>query len=358
MLACTQEVSWISCSWFLELANLSLQGPSTGQRVQGKTPWRHAGGFQGGASMAGYRTFGRIFPLPSASPGPSNIPHLSCRSEFLLAFLSRYSHSLFASCRAFAVSSPVRHPPAPPANPPHLIGPRITAWSQPAPPDQRCCAGAMCLVKVRQEEDVVVPYRVVNRNHSPRRHSHHSVRRVSRTDIVRESPRPSASYISVPAPQPMPIPAPQPVPVFVEPPPPPPPAPVAPPSMHFDHHRRAHYVEVSPSRSSISSSPTRSEYIIRERETRRERERRDYSPERSPRYETFRYVDGPEEDYDRYERRRSRSRVRQRSPGRVEYHDRGSDYGRGGSPYGERITRERITINEGHGGRRRSEYRR
>jgi hypothetical protein len=205
---------------------------------------------------------------------------------------------------------------------------------------------SMCLVKVKQEEDVVVPYRVVQRerDRSSRRASHTSVRRYSRNEIVRESsPRRSASYVPVPAPAPLAIPAPQPVPVFVQPPPAPVPVP-APPSHHHSH---AHYVEVSP-RSSVtsrSSSPPRSEYVYREREVRRERA---YSPEHSPRYEHFRYVEpAPSSagDYERFERRdRSRSRARSRSRG---YYD---------DPRGSyRETNTRVTmVNED--GRRRREY--
>ncbi|PSN60554.1 hypothetical protein BS50DRAFT_579088 [Corynespora cassiicola Philippines] len=213
----------------------------------------------------------------------------------------------------------------------------------------------MCLVKVRQEEDVVVPYRVVrNRTPSPvRRRSVRRVSRVSQSEVFshRESPRPSASYVAVPAPAPAPlaIPPPQPVPVFVAPSPPPAPAPPPPRS-----HVSAHYVEVSPRSdytSSSSSSPSRSEYITHEREYRRER---NYSPESSPRYEHFRYVDAaPEPDrYERYHRERSRSRARSRGRSR----DYGYDYDPRGS-YRERETRERITISDGDG-RRTREYRR
>ncbi|ORY00018.1 hypothetical protein BCR34DRAFT_628067 [Clohesyomyces aquaticus] len=204
----------------------------------------------------------------------------------------------------------------------------------------------MCLFKVRQEEDVVVPYRVVHdrrRSPSPSRRRH-STHRVSRTEVIRESRPQSSTYITVPAPQPYAIPAPQPVPVFVaEPPPPPPPAP---PSHHGGHH----YVEVSPRSSVTSHSPSRhSEYVVHERETRRERVR-DYSPESSPRYEHFRYVEpAPEDRYEQYDRRRSRSRVRSRSRG-YGYDDH--------DPRGSvRETRERITIIDDDG-RRRKEYRR
>lgn len=214
----------------------------------------------------------------------------------------------------------------------------------------------MCLVKVKQEEDVVVPYRVVQRRRSPsprRRASHTSVRRYSRDEIVRESnPRysNSASYIAVPTPKPLAIPAPQPVPIFVQPPPEPIPAP--PPSHHHHqqhhhhNHHNAHLVEVSP-RSSVTSdtsSPGRSEYVYREREVRRERA---YSPESSPRYEHFRYVEpAPSESdvYDRYERRESRSRQRSRSRG---YEDPRGSY---------RETTARVSISDDHG--RRREYRR
>jgi len=85
---------------------------------------------------------------------------------------------------------------------------------------------------------------------------------------------------------------------------------------------------------------------LHEREYRRER---NYSPESSPRYETFRYVEGSNEPrgYDRYERReRSRSRVRERSM------SRGRDYGYDEPRGGYRET-TRIVVNDG---RRRSEY--
>ena len=191
----------------------------------------------------------------------------------------------------------------------------------------------MCLVKVKQEEDVVVPYRVVRtRSPSPRRRS---AQRISRTEIIRESrpsSRPPSAYI-VPAPKPsLQIPAPQPVPVFVKPPP-------APPSSHGGPH----YVEVSPR----SSTTSHDEYIVHEREVRRER--RDYSPARSsaygdhsPRgYEHYRYIDPPEERYARLDRSRSRDR-------RSYVEDPRSSY---------RETRERVLVVDDDG-RRRREYRR
>lgn len=222
----------------------------------------------------------------------------------------------------------------------------------------------MCLVKVKQEEDVVVPYRVVSRhNHSPprRRASRQSTHRYSR-EVVRESriesPRPSASYVGVPTPQakPLAIPPPQPVPVFVEPPPAPMHVPVPPPaashiSSRHSHHGAPQYVEVSPrsSISSRSSSPNRSEYVYREREVRRERA---YSPERGPQYEHYRYVEparsessfGGGRGYGGRERSRSRVNVeygRQRSRSR-------------GDGYREESTRVTIVDDDG---RRRREYR-
>ncbi|KAI8935943.1 hypothetical protein NX059_007450 [Plenodomus lindquistii] len=212
----------------------------------------------------------------------------------------------------------------------------------------------MCLVKVKQDEEVVVPYRV--RNHSPprRRASHASARRYSRTtDVVRESPRPSASYVAMPTQKPLQIPAPQPVPVFVEPPPAPMPAPMpaAPPpppshmsSHHTSHHGGAHYVEVSPhsSVSSRSSSPGRSDYVYREREVRRERQ---YSPDRAPRYEHFRYVEPAPSESDHYQRR---DRSRQRSRSRGGYEDPRGSY---------RETNTRVTLVD-EDSRRRREYRR
>lgn len=188
----------------------------------------------------------------------------------------------------------------------------------------------MCLFKVRQEEEVVVPYRVHRpRSPSPRRRS---TQRISRTEVIRES-RPQSSTYIVPAPQkhyPA-IPAPQPVPVFVQPPPPRP----------ASSHRGAapQYVEVSP-RSSVTSA-SHSDYVIEEREVRRER--REYSPRRrtpSPQFETFRYIDPPEQRYAPRERSRSRDR-------RSYADDRGI----------VRETRERVLIVDDDG-RRRREYRR
>ncbi|KAF2280820.1 uncharacterized protein EI97DRAFT_454063 [Westerdykella ornata] len=213
----------------------------------------------------------------------------------------------------------------------------------------------MCLVKVRQEEDVVVPYRTVVRTRSRSPH-HRTSRRVSRVSVVRESRPasssyvnvvrpPSSSYVAVPTPKPLAIPAPQPVPVFVQPSPPPTPPP--PPSHHHHHHTTAHYVHVSP-RSSISSSPSRSDYVMHEREYRRERERRDYSPD-SPRHEHYRYVRAPPSESDHYERftLRERSRSRGRSQSRDYAYDPRDSY---------RETRERVVIVDGDG-RRRREYR-
>ncbi|KAF2740427.1 hypothetical protein EJ04DRAFT_507961 [Polyplosphaeria fusca] len=210
----------------------------------------------------------------------------------------------------------------------------------------------MCLVKVREEEEVRIPNRVVVRTRSVSPVRRRSVQRVSR-DVVRESresrefreARPSPSYVSIPAPRTIPIPTPQPVPVFVE----PPPAPLPPPPPSTHHHHGHHYVEVSP-RSSVSShSPSRaSDYVVREREYRRER---NYSPESSPRYESFRYVEPPPSESDRYEHyvRRERSRSRARSRDR----DYGGYDGRGSF----RETRERVVIVDDDGHRRR-EYRR
>ena len=217
----------------------------------------------------------------------------------------------------------------------------------------------MCLVKVKQEEDVVVPYRVVSRGSPPRRRaSRQSTQRYSR-EVVRESrtsPRPSSSYVAVPTPQPKPlaIPPPQPVPVFVEPPPAPihVPAPPPPPShisSRHSHHGGAQYVEVSPrsSYSSRSSSPGPSEYVYREREVRRERA---YSPERGPQYEHYRYVEPARSEssvgggYGRRERSRSRVNV---DYGRQRSRSRGS--------YVDERTRVTIVDNDGH---RRKDYRR
>lgn len=246
----------------------------------------------------------------------------------------------------------------------------------------------MCLVKVRTEEDITPPSRIIahRRDLSPVRRTSRRVSRVSyhehsasrlshsgrHSGSIVHAPRPqSASYVSAPAFEPVPapsykqIPAPQPVPVFVA--PPPMPVPAAPPSEHHYHHHHppaAHYVEVSP-RSSISSSdrePSHADYMVheREREIRRERSRaRDYSPERGDRYEHFRYVEaeperGRYEDLDRdrggYEThvRYSRSRSRGPPPG---------TYGYEGSDQGGYRERERVVVVDGEG-RRRREYRR
>jgi hypothetical protein len=91
-----------------------------------------------------------------------------------------------------------------------------------------------------------------------------------------------------------------------------------------------------------------SEVVVHEREYRRERRGRDYSPPESPqRYEHFRYVEGaPQERYERLDRTRSRSRAR-------EY-----EYEPEPQPRGSyRETSTRIRINEGRGGRS-AEYRR
>ena len=203
--------------------------------------------------------------------------------------------------------------------------------------------GEMCLVKVREEPDLVVPYRVVHghhhRGHSPGRRSS---ARISRT-VIEERP---ASHTHVVTPGALAIPAPQPVPVFVQPPPPPPPPPAA------------HYVHVSPhsSSSSISGSDVRSDYVYR-REVRREREV-DSRPRNSgaygERYETYRYVDAPREEEAGYYRSRSRSSVgserrRRRSVSRrryVEEEDGGVD----------RVRTTKIVV-EDNGSRRREYHR-
>jgi hypothetical protein len=95
----------------------------------------------------------------------------------------------------------------------------------------------------------------------------------------------------------------------------------------------------------VTSSVGRSDYVVHETEYRRER-RRDYSPESSPRYEHFRYVEAAPEADERYERfsRRERSRSRARS----------RDYGYDDPRGSYRETRERVVIDDG---RRRREYR-
>ncbi|KAL1623585.1 hypothetical protein SLS56_008225 [Neofusicoccum ribis] len=177
----------------------------------------------------------------------------------------------------------------------------------------------MCLVKVHEEPELV-PYRRVartSRYYSPPRSA-----RVSRT-IVEERRPPSVvshhaektrvtSASSPPAKQ---VPPPQPVPVFVKPevppPPPPPPAAPRPPSPS-----PVHLVEVSPHSSHTSVST--SDYIVREHEIRRHRTTAEYSPsparssftERSPRYETFRYIEPPDDRHWSRSSERSVSRDR------------------------------------------------
>ncbi|KAF2090829.1 hypothetical protein K490DRAFT_62156 [Saccharata proteae CBS 121410] len=208
----------------------------------------------------------------------------------------------------------------------------------------------MCLVKVKEETDYDVPYRVSSyrRDYSPPRRR---AARISRTVIEERVPavsytRSSRLSIPAPAPAPLPIPAPQPVPTFVEPSPPPPP-PTAPPSLpHPPSPPQAHYVEVSPRSSRISSEQSASDYVVREREYRRER--REYSPvpneryEPSPKYETFRYINPPEERYVARERSRSRDERSYRGDPRES---------------AERYRSTRITVGQGEGNRRRDYYR-
>ncbi|KAF2759417.1 hypothetical protein EJ05DRAFT_475621, partial [Pseudovirgaria hyperparasitica] len=218
----------------------------------------------------------------------------------------------------------------------------------------------MCLVKVRQEEDVVVPYRVA----SPRRTSRH----YSRTQIVEEDhrrpiPSPRTSYHSthvstvIPSPRPNPIPAPQPVPVFINQPPTPPP-----PASSVGRHS-TQYVHVSPASSVTSHSRTHSDYYVSEHEYRVERERhreRDHSRDRSRRRSrsrssdryherpaTYRYIDSRPLHDNRAEFTRTHS-TRSRSRSRGAYDDdrdgRASSYGR-----------EKVVIVDDNG-RRRREY--
>ncbi|KAF1992885.1 hypothetical protein P154DRAFT_528161 [Amniculicola lignicola CBS 123094] len=214
----------------------------------------------------------------------------------------------------------------------------------------------MCLVRVKEEEEVRIPVRVSSRRRTStsRRVSRAEIYRdsyrdslpsVRRETIIRETRPQSSTYIAIPAPAPMPIPAPQPVPIFVEP-PPPPPAPPTVISTHSHHtHRGAHYVEVSPSRrSSTSSESSAGTYELHQHEREYRRERRAYSPD-SPRHDTFRYVEGPQSESDYGERYVRRERSRSRGP---RYEDPRGSY---------RETHERVTIGVDDG-RRRSDYRR
>lgn len=215
--------------------------------------------------------------------------------------------------------------------------------SPPTHPHHASPAHTMCLVKVREEPEVVVPYRRVVRTRSPS--PSRRVTRVSRTSIHELQRAPSVRMPALPPPAPAPIhiPAPQPVPVFVQPPPPPPPPPVI-------HRTEAHYVEVSPQSSVTSHSDRRSDYYVHEREVRRER---NYSPARSDysrgeRYKTYQYIDAPEPE--RFHiRERSRSRARSRSRDRYSYDPRDS-YNN------NRTTRERISVSINDGGRRSRDY--
>lgn len=75
--------------------------------------------------------------------------------------------------------------------------------------------------------------------------------------------------------------------------------------------------------SSSSESRGESEYVVHEREYRRERRVRDDSPEsEAPRYESFRYVEAASPEPERYERysRRERSRSREVG-GRTSYRE-------------------------------------
>ncbi|OJD32706.1 uncharacterized protein BKCO1_360008 [Diplodia corticola] len=192
----------------------------------------------------------------------------------------------------------------------------------------------MCLVKVHEEPDGAVPYRV-----STRRRSHYSSyspprsARLSRTIVDDRRPpsavshrveRTSTRLTAVDAAPPKAIPPPQPVPVFVKPPPSPPPAPPAPPAPASPSPAH-HLVEVSPASSRTSLSE--SDYIVREHEVHRHRTT-EYSPARSsvtdhsPRYETFRYIEPPDEHRHRHPRHDSWSRSRERSASR----DRRSHY--------------------------------
>lgn len=183
----------------------------------------------------------------------------------------------------------------------------------------------MCLLRVQEEQPV--PYRVVSRR------SHHSSyspprSRVSRTVIEAPTTVSHHSHIEktrISSPPAKVIPPPQPVPVFVKPeiappPPPPPPAPAAPPKPPSPPP--VHYVEVSPS--SSHDSVSESEYIVREHEIRRERTA-EYSParssftDRSPRYETFRYIEPPDDHHHHHHQHRSRERSMSRD--RRSYHD-------------------------------------
>ncbi|QDS67483.1 hypothetical protein FKW77_001088 [Venturia effusa] len=133
----------------------------------------------------------------------------------------------------------------------------------------------MCLFTIKEEEDIYVPARRVDRyRREERTYRASSPHRSSSRVIVAAPPPPPAIIparppsVRVPTPVAKALPPPQPVPVFVEPPPAPAPAP-APPAPPPPAPPSVHYVHVSP-RSSVSSDG-HSDYRYERREVKVER---------------------------------------------------------------------------------------
>ena len=213
----------------------------------------------------------------------------------------------------------------------------------------------MCLFKVHEEPDIVVPYKVHHR-HSSSHHHHHGRHAHAHAHIIDD--RHHSSHLTIPPPEPLSVPPPAPIPAIVAYPPtgePPLSIPPPAPSVHshhgshhhhghgHGHHDRVHYVEVSPSRgrsSSSSSSSSDGRYVYH-REVHRDRVLDPPPPRLTDEYETYRYVQAPEVSY---RTRGSRSRSRSRSASRRRYVE---------EPV-ERVQSTRIVLEDG---RRRKGYR-
>ena len=165
----------------------------------------------------------------------------------------------------------------------------------------------MCLFRVHEEPDIVLPYKTVHHHHSSSHRRHSS--RPSHVHIIDER-----RHSHLPIPPPAPVPALVTVSV---------PSPPPPPSAHLHQHHGPQIVEVIPgplsrsasrrsSSSSSSGSSSGGSYVYR-REVIRE-SALDPPPQQG--FETYRYVTPPEE-YPRQEVRykggRSRSRSRSRN---------------------------------------------
>ena len=173
----------------------------------------------------------------------------------------------------------------------------------------------MCLFRVHEEPDIVLPYKTVHHHHSSSHRRHSS--RPSHVHIIDER-----RHSHIPIPPPAPVPA-----VVTISPPSPPPL----PSAHLHHHSHSHgpqIVEVIPgpmgrsasrgSSSSSSSSSSEGSYIYR-REVLRE-SALDPPPRRG--FETYQYVTPPggyQHQDIRYSGGRSRSRSRSQSRNRYSH---------------------------------------